>query len=184
MKIAKPNPDEYAPYYADYIAEVDTDNPIKGLKQSGKELTKLISSLSKKQLKHRYAEGKWSVKEIFAHLIDAERIFCYRALRFSRNDKTELPGFEENDYAPASRADERKIKSMLREFEALRNSTIQLFESFDEEMMMRTGSANKNPFSVRALVFIIIGHQKHHLGVIKERYLNPDYKPEAAAVSA
>jgi uncharacterized damage-inducible protein DinB len=181
MKIAKPNPDEYSASYGRYLDKVDTDNPIKELEKSRKELIKFFSALKKKELNYRYAEGKWSVKEILSHILDGERIFTYRALRFARNDKTELPGFEENDYVPASKTDKRKIKSMLREFEAVRNSTIQLFRSFDEEMMMRVGTANKSPMSVRALLYIIIGHQKHHLGVIEERYLNPDYKPEGAA---
>ena len=179
MKIAKPNPDEYAPYYGRYIAKVETDDPIKELRKSRKELLNFISPLKKKQLNYRYAEGKWSIKEILVHLLDGERIFSYRALRFARNDKTELPGFEEKDYAPASKADKRKLKSILRDFIAVRDATEQLFKSFDEDMMMRSGIASNNLMSVRALLYVIIGHQKHHLGVIKERYLNPDYKPEA-----
>src|SRR5258706_8389430 len=129
MKISKPNPDEYIPYYGRYIAKVETDDdPIRELERSRKELIKFFSPLKKKQLKYRYAEGKWSVKEILGHLLDGERIFCYRALRFARNDKTELPGFEENDYVPASKADHRKIKSLLGEYDAVRNATIKLFD--------------------------------------------------------
>src|SRR5438876_8655236 len=103
MKITKPNPDEYAEYYGRYIALVKTDDPVKELRNSKEKFIKFFSKLSKKQLKHRYAEGKWSIKEILVHLMDGERIFGYRALRIARNDKTPLPGFEENDYAPASR---------------------------------------------------------------------------------
>jgi len=183
MKITKPNPDEYAPYYGNYISKVETDDPVKGLKKSRKELVKLMTSLSKKQLKHRYAEGKWSIKEIFGHIMDGERIFSYRALRIARNDKTPLPGFEENDYVPASKADSRKLKSMLKEYAALRSSTIELLENFDEEMMMQTGTASGNPISVRALAYIILGHEKHHMEIIRERYLNPDYKPEQPVAS-
>jgi len=183
MKIAKPNPDEYAKSYEKYVSKVETDDPLKELSKSSKELLKFISPLKKKQLNYRYAEGKWSIKEILVHMIDGERIFSYRALRFARNDKTELPGFEENDYAPASKAGKRKIKSILREYSALRKSTEQLFRSFDEDMMMRSGIASNNPMSVRALLYVILGHQKHHLGIIKERYLNPDYKPETTGTA-
>lgn len=171
MKITKPNPDEYDPYYETYISKVKTDDPIKSLRESKKKLTQFISKLGKKQLKYRYAEGKWNIKEILMHLVDAERIFAYRALRFARNDKTKLPGFEEKEYAPASKASKRKIKSILREYEAVRNATVELFENLDEEMMMRTGIANEKPMSVRALIYVMLGHEQHHLGVIREKYL-------------
>ncbi|HYV91367.1 MAG TPA: DinB family protein [Chitinophagales bacterium] len=172
MKITRPNPDEYAPHYETYISKVDTDDPIKGLRKSKKQLIKLISKLNKKQLKFRYAEGKWTIKEILVHMMDGERIFGYRALRFARNDKTALPGFEENDYAPMSKATKRKIKSILREYEAVRDATISLYENLDEEMMMRMGTANNNQMSVRALVYVTLGHELHHIGVIKEKYLS------------
>jgi len=176
MKISRPNPDEYADYYGKYIAYVQTDDPLKELRKSKEKLMKFISKLSKKELKHRYAEGKWSIKEILVHLVDAERIWGYRALRVARNDKTPLPGWEENDYAPASKADDRKIKSILREFETVRNASVALFEGFEEEMLMRTGTASNHPISVRALAYVMMGHQLHHVSVIKERYLNPDYR--------
>lgn len=171
MKITKPNPDEYDPYYESYVSEVKSDDPIKELRRGKKQLIKLISKLNKKQLKYRYAEGKWTIKEILAHLMDAERIWGYRALRFARNDQTKLPGFEENDYVPASRATKRKIKSLLREYEAIRDSTIQLFQNLEEDMMMRMGTANEKPISVRAMMYITVGHELHHLGVIKDKYL-------------
>lgn len=171
MKITKPNPDEYPPFYETYVSKVKTDDPVKALRESEKKLIKLISKLGKKQLKYRYAEGKWTIKEILVHMMDAERVWGYRALRFARNDKTQLPGFEENDYVPASRATKRKIKSLLREYEAVRNATIELFENLDEEMMMRVGTANEKPISVRALMYVTLGHEIHHLGVIKEKYL-------------
>jgi hypothetical protein len=104
--------------------------------------------------------------------MDAERIFGYRALRFARNDKTPLHSFEENVYAPASRATKRKIKSIMREYETVRDATISLYDNFDEEMLMRTGIASDNPVSVRALLYITLGHELHHLGVIKEKYLS------------
>ena len=171
MKVSKPNPDEYAAYYERYISKVDTDNPIKGLAESRKKMVKLISGLSKKQLNYRYAEDKWTIREILVHVMDGERVFGYRALRFARNDQTPLPGYEENEWAPESKAAKRKIKSIMREYRAVREATIEQFSNFDEEMMMRSGTANNNGMSVRALLYVILGHEIHHMGVIKEKYL-------------
>ena len=179
MKIARPNPDVYAEYYTQYVSKVKTDNPLRGLRESKKRVIKLISKLNKKQLKYRYAEGKWTIKEILVHMMDAERVFAYRAMRFARNDKTPLPGFDEKTYTPASRADERKTKSILEEYEAVRNATIALFESFDEEMLRQVGTANEQLMSVRALLYVTLGHEIHHLGVIKEKYLGKKKKREA-----
>ncbi len=173
MKIAKPNPDEYAPYYNTYISKVTTDDPLKTLKQGEKELLKLIRPLSKKQLKFRYASDKWTIKEILVHLMDAERVFCYRALRFARNDQTKLSGFDENFYTPASKANKRNLKTILKEYRAIRAATIQLFANFTEEMMMRVGTANEQPMSVRALLYVTAGHEIHHLGIIRDRYVVP-----------
>ncbi|MBS1656726.1 MAG: DinB family protein [Bacteroidetes bacterium] len=179
MKIARPNPDEFAPYYDQYISRVKSDDPVKELSKDRKELVKLFAPLKKKQLKYRYATGKWSPKEILGHIIDAERVFCYRAMRFARNDKTELPGFDENSFATENRADKLKLKSLLAEYVAVRNASIAFFKNLNEEELMRTGVANGKTMSVRALLYVIAGHQKHHLGVIRERYLNPDYKMAA-----
>lgn len=179
MKISRPNPDEYAPYYETYVSKVNTDDPIKELRQERKELVKFFSVLKKKQLKYRYAPGKWSLKEILGHIIDGERVFCYRALRFARNDQTELPGFDENAFAAENRADQRKLKSLLAEYSAVRNATIELFESMNEEELMRSGVASGKTMSVRGLLYVILGHQLHHIGIIKDRYLNPEYKPES-----
>jgi uncharacterized damage-inducible protein DinB len=172
MKITRPNPDEYAPYYEKYISKVKSDEPLKELRDGLKQTKKLISNLNKKQLKLRYAEGKWTIKEILVHMMDAERIFGYRALRFARNDQTKLPSFDEEQYAPASKATKRKIKSILREYEAVRKATIALFENLDEEMLMRVGTANDQQMSVRALLYVTAGHELHHVGVIKEKYLS------------
>ncbi len=171
MKIAKPNADEYAPYYETYISKVNTNDPVKGLRNSKKKLIKLISNLSKKQLNFRYAEGKWTIKEMLVHLIDAERIFTYRALRFARNDDTALPGFDENKFVPVSKAVDRKIKSILREYNAVRNATIALYENMDEEMIMRKGTASEKTMSVRALMYVSLGHEIHHMGMMREKYL-------------
>ena len=117
-----------------------------------------------------YAPEKWSVKDIIQHLIDAERIFTYRALRFARNDSTALPGFEENEYAPAAQGNKRSIDDLLSEFRALRGSTLDLFESFDKEMLEKVGKASGVDISVLAIGFAIVGHTRHHVNVIREKY--------------
>jgi uncharacterized damage-inducible protein DinB len=117
------------------------------------------------------AEGKWTIKDIIQHIIDAERVFAYRALCFARNDKTELPGFEENDYVEEAYGSKRSIMELLTELSAVRHSTLLLFKSFREEQLLRIGIACDNPMSVRAIGFVIIGHQNHHQKVFQERYL-------------
>jgi uncharacterized damage-inducible protein DinB len=120
---------------------------------------------------YRYDVGKWSVKELLNHMMDAERIFAYRALRFSRNDKTPLSGFEENDYAPLANAHARSLKQLTDEMERLRATTIDLYSSFTPEMLKREGTANNNKLSVLNLGYVIAGHETHHRKVISERYL-------------
>jgi uncharacterized damage-inducible protein DinB len=129
-------------------------------------------SLPEEKLTYRYAKNKWTIKEILVHIIDDERIYAYRALCFARNDKTELPGFEQDDYALFSNANERSIENILNEYEAVRNATITLFESFDEAALLRKGIANKNGATVRALGYHLAGHELHHINIIKEKYLN------------
>ena len=120
---------------------------------------------------YRYAEGKWTIKDIIQHLIDAERIFTYRALRFARNDKTNLSGFDENDYVDEANANDRTVMQLLTEMSAVRHATLLLFKSFTNEQLIRIGTSNNNLLSVRALGYIIIGHQNHHQRVFEERYL-------------
>jgi uncharacterized damage-inducible protein DinB len=132
---------------------------------------KFVQSLPEEKLLYRYAEGKWTIKEVLVHIIDDERIYAYRALRFARNDTTELPGFEQDDYARHSGANERTLKDILKEYTAVRNSTIAFFNSLDQKALTRAGVANKNLVSVRALAYHIAGHELHHINIIKERYL-------------
>jgi len=123
-------------------------------------------------LEYRYADGKWTIKEIIQHLMDAERIFTYRALRIARKDQTPLPGFEQDDYVLPSQANKRSMEDLLNEFKAIKMATVSLYDSFSEEMLMELGTASNNPISVRAIGFIIMGHEIHHCDVIKDRYLN------------
>lgn len=171
-KISKPQPGEYAPYTAIYIGLLPEDGLVLQHLQNNLEVTRaLVLSLPKEKLLHRYAEGKWTIKEILAHLSDDERIYAYRALRFARSDKTELPGFEQDDYARYSRANERSREDLLHELTTVRNATIALFESFDEEALLRAGMADGKIMSVRAAAYHIAGHELRHLNIIKERYL-------------
>lgn len=163
---------EYAPFYKPYIEEIGQELTIlSGLELIGNEFVDLIDSLSDEKLNFAYAKNKWTIKEVIVHLIDAERIFSYRALRFARNDKTDLSGFEENDYVSFSEANKRSKGDLIAEFKAVRISTISLFQSFSDEMLLRIGTIGGNAMSVRALGFIVLGHQKHHINVLQERYL-------------
>lgn len=171
-RIAKPETDEFAPHTIRYIGLLPDDGLI--LKHLADNLTttaEFVRSLPEEKLNHRYAEGKWTIKEILAHVIDDERIYAYRALRFARNDKTELPGFEQDDYALHSGANERTIESLLHEFAAVRNATIALFESFADTALTRKGVASGNMMSVRAAAYHIAGHELRHMNIVKERYL-------------
>jgi uncharacterized damage-inducible protein DinB len=171
-KIEKPVAGEFAPYTIIYIGLLPDDGMVlKHLADNLKATTDFILSLPAEKLLHRYAEGKWTIKEILVHLIDDERIYAYRALRFARNDRTELPGFEQDDYALQSGANVRNIKSILKEFATVRRATLSLFEGFDDEALLRAGVASGNIMSVRAAAYHIAGHEMRHLNIIKERYL-------------
>ncbi|HXL56922.1 MAG TPA: DinB family protein [Chitinophagaceae bacterium] len=172
LKIQKPKEDEYNPYAIMYIKLLPDDGLIiKHLKYNFKTTKDFILSIPKEKLQYRYAEKKWTIKEILLHIMDDERIYAYRALRIARNDKTELPGFEQDDYVPYSRANERTLKNILHEYATIRNATISLFKSFAEATFLRTGTANGHILSVRALAYHIAGHELHHMNIIKERYL-------------
>lgn len=170
-KIRKPHADDYITFYDTYINLSPNDKPVKQMKKNLKSTIKFIKSLPKDKLTYRYALGKWTIKEILVHLMDTERIFTYRALRFSRNDATDLPGFDENMYAPNSGAYGRDLKSILKEYAQLRQSTIAFFENLDKEAFQRKGTANGGNMIVSAIPHIIVGHEQHHLNIICERYL-------------
>lgn len=158
-------------FYKNYVKQVDQTDMLTAMRLSGYRTLELVHSIPEKKMDYRYADGKWSIRELLCHMIDAERIFAYRALRFARNDKTNLPGWEENDYAPQANASNRSLKKIADEMQHLRVSTIDMFEGFTEEMLTRKGTANNNEMSVVALGFIIPGHETHHRNILKERYL-------------
>jgi uncharacterized damage-inducible protein DinB len=171
-RIEKPAPGEYAPYADRYISLLPDDGLIlKHMKENLKATREFILSLPAEKLNFRYAEGKWTIREILVHLSDDERIYAYRALRFARHDPTELPGFEQDDYAQHSHANARQVSKILSEFATVRRATISLFEGFDDETLLRTGVADGTRVSVRALAYHIAGHELRHVRIIKERYL-------------
>jgi uncharacterized damage-inducible protein DinB len=171
-KIPKPDHNEYPAYASIYIDLLPDDGLLLQHLRDNLDVTRrLIGSLSDAQLAYRYAEKKWTIKEIVSHIADDERIYVYRALRFARNDATELPGFEQDSYAHYSGANQRKIGDLLEEFTAVRLSTIAFFASLDESALLRKGVADGRYATVRALAYHIAGHELRHLNIIQERYL-------------
>ncbi len=166
-----PRAGEYNSYYAGYIALVPAGDIVRQLAFQGGRAIDLLSSVSPQQSLHRYAPGKWSMREVLSHIIDAERIFTYRALRIGRGDKTPLPGFEQDDYVAACAADKREWASLYHEFQLVRQATVILFETLPDEAWQREGIASTFPVSVRALAWITAGHEAHHLRILRERYL-------------
>lgn len=167
----RPQPDEHSPYYAKYIALVPQDDlSIAG--HLADQHHETVDALRKAKAKadYSYAPGKWTVKEVIGHMCDAERIFAYRALRFSRGDATELPGFDENEYVARSNFRDRTIEDLLEELWAVRAATLSLAKHLPESSLANRGSANGAPISVRALLYIIAGHERHHLAILRERY--------------
>jgi uncharacterized damage-inducible protein DinB len=171
MKTSEITPSEYAHYYQNYIDKAGEVDLIEELEISVHRLVRFVREIPMDKFDYRYADGKWTIKDILQHLIDAERIFSYRALRFARKDETPLASFEENDYADVANGHQRSIQDLLTELAVVRQSTLSLFKTFDDETLKRIGIASNNPMSVRALGFVIIGHQNHHEQVYQERYL-------------
>jgi hypothetical protein len=162
---------EYGDWYKPYLATLKDEILQEELEISLHRFIRFVQDIPMDKHDYAYAEGKWKIKDIIQHLIDSERIFSYRALRFARNDKTALPGFEENDYAIEAKGNNRTIMSLLTELSAVRHSTLLLFKNFTEKELLHVGTASNNLMSVRAVGFIIIGHQNHHQNVFEERYL-------------
>lgn len=162
---------EYSSFYSACIKAVGNVELIEELEISLHDFIRFVQNIPMDKFDYSYVEGKWTIKDIIQHLIDAERIFAYRALRISRNDKTPLPGFDENVYVENTNANDRSIQDLLAEFSAVRYSTLFLFKSFSEEQLKKIGNVSNGDVSVRAIGFIIIGHQKHHQKVFQERYL-------------
>jgi len=170
LKIDRPAAGEYAPYYGRYIEQVTHDDALPLLETQNETTQQGLGRIDESRAMHRYAPGKWSVKEVVQHMIDVERVFAYRALRFARNDSSELPGFDENLWAPEAYADRRSFAELLDEFAAVRRASVTLYRSFEPEWLLRRGVASQNVMTVRALAWVIVGHEIHHLKGLRHNY--------------
>ncbi len=170
--IGKPDITEYPPYYGKYVSLVPDGDIVTVLGQQMEETAGLLNSIPESRASFRYAPDKWSIKELVGHMIDTERIFAYRALRFARNDKTPLPGYEQDDYVSNASFDSCTLTDLASELKSVRQSTLLLFKHLDEKAWMRSGLANDSEASVRALAHIIAGHELHHREILSSRYLS------------
>lgn len=168
--IGRPQPGEYAPYYDRYVSLVTGEDILDTLDQQRRQTMVLLCGRDDEDGDFRYAPDKWSAKEVLGHVCDTERIFAYRALRFSRADATPLAGFEQDDYVRNGPFAQRPLSDLVEDFIAVRRATLSLLRSLDEAAWMRRGLANKNEVSVRALAYIIAGHELHHRGILEEKY--------------
>ena len=169
--ITKPDFSIVADYYKQYINEVPSDNLLLELENQKTEIIEAMRLIPESMGSHRYEPGKWSVKELLCHIIDTERIFCFRCLSFARKHPAELPGFDHDEYVRNSMSDYRSLDSIVEEFESVRESTLTLFRSFSPDMIDRMGVANKQKINSRTYGYVIIGHCAHHMRILKERYL-------------
>jgi hypothetical protein len=170
MKIDRPKENEYAPFYAGYVARVPETEVLQALRDQPKELKRIADSLTPDKERCRYAPDKWSVRELFGHLVDAERFFGHRAFCVSRGDANPLPGFDEKHYVSGSGYDSRPLAELVKDFSLLREANSRLLENLDATAWPREGVANGAKVTVRALAYIMTGHARHHLAVLKERY--------------
>ncbi len=172
LSIPRPADDEYAPFYAGYIAGVSGDDALAPLATQESETAVLLGGLAEADAAFRYAPGKWSIKQVTGHLADAERVFAYRAMRIARGDETPLPGFDENAFVEHGGFDARPLADLAAELRLLRGATLAFFRGLDAAALARRGTANGNPVTVRALAWIVAGHERHHLGILRNRYLS------------
>lgn len=169
--MSRPDLSRVPEWYHRYINQVKENDLSEAMGNQLTDFILFLTELPADKRDYRYAEGKWTIKEVLQHIIDAERIFAYRALCFARKDTTPLPGFDENSYADNSKASDRDWSEMIEEFSVVRQSTAILFKSFDTDQLETNGTASGKPVYVLGIGFIIVGHVNHHLGVLKERYL-------------
>ncbi len=169
--MTRPIQGSYPAYFDNYISKVEETDLFEAFKNQRTVVDKFFDTISEEKAGYAYAEGKWTLKELLQHIIDAERIFAYRALSFARKETTSLPSFDENAYADNSYANERTWKSLVEELKAVRNTTEMLFRSFNTDMLSQSGIANNNPVTVNAIGYIIVGHLKHHKGIVETKYI-------------
>lgn len=171
ITIPRPSPDEYAPYYGTYVDLLPDVDILQLLAEQKEETLALLRGLGDEQAGFAYAAGKWSIKEVIGHIIDTERVFAYRGLCFARGDNTPLPGFEQDDYVLGGDFNARSRDNLVAEFEHLRMSNIYLFSTWSAAVQARRGVANNKSVTARAIPWILAGHERHHLNVLRERYL-------------
>ncbi|MFS4455531.1 DinB family protein [Maribacter sp. 2304DJ31-5] len=170
MRISDLKAAEFKHFYRTYLNVLDDVELMDSLQDGRKWFKKFMDKLPDEKLQYRYQEGKWTIAEVLLHIIDAERVFQYRAFRFSRNDRTALSGFDQNDFAAECESEKRNKESILKEYLSVRNATLRLFETMDAIKLKRVGTASGMPWSVAALGFVISGHQKHHADILEDRY--------------
>ena len=168
--VGLPEPDEIPPYFVGYLKRVSEPDPVAACAAQIEETTTLLRGLSETDAMYRYGRDKWSIKEVVGHLADVERIMAYRALRIARGDTTPLPGFDENAYVPVGRFDTRSLADLISELRTARTATLALLRTFDAEAWRRRGTASGKPVSVRAIGFMIPGHERHHVEILRTRY--------------
>jgi len=161
-----------APFYQNYISKAPDEDVAKAIRTNARNFRKLLKRIPKKKIDYAYEEGKWTIREMLQHIIDAERVFSYRATSIARKDATPLPSFDENQWGAHSQASSRKWKEMIEEFRSLRSANEILFSAMSEEQLRSIGVASGKEVNVLALGFIIAGHVEHHMEIIKERYLS------------
>jgi hypothetical protein len=170
VDVARPEPGEYAPYYERYVSLVEGEHILTTLDEQRRQTMLLLSGRSDADGNFRYAPDKWNAKEVIGHVNDTERIFAYRALRIARGDQTPIEGYEQDDYVRNGPFAHRPLSDLIEEYIAVRRATLSLFRNLDEAAWLRRGIANKNEVSVRALAYIIAGHELHHRRVLEEKY--------------
>lgn len=166
----RPAPCEFGDYFKVYIDKTSGNDPVQELIDTADELLSFLEAVPEHRETYRYAEGKWSIREMLGHIIDTDRVFAYRAMTFARGDNVGLPGFEQDDWVTPSGAHERSLSDLNQEFIEQRSSLIRMFASLPENAWTRTGTASSSRFSVRAIAFLLAGHVRHHLHILQERY--------------
>jgi uncharacterized damage-inducible protein DinB len=167
----RPKQGDYMPYQESYIKTVEGNDVLKVLGEQLKNIPDFLNSITEEKGRYKYAEDKWTIKEVIEHITDTERIFAYRALCIARGEKQVLPGFEQDDYVKGANSNNRKLSELIEGFTKVREANLSLFKSFNEDVINKKGSVNTYQITVNAILFIIAGHANHHLNVIKEKYL-------------
>ena len=167
----RPNSGDYSTYYESYIKLIEGDDILKILNEQSKKTQDVLNSFSEHRGNFRYADGKWTVKEVVGHLLDTERVFAYRALCIARGEKKSLPGFDQDDYVSEGNFNRRELFDLNYEYRLLRESNLLLFRSFTPEMLKLKGFANESSITVLAILFIIAGHEKHHMNFLRAKYM-------------